>query len=181
MYPATTLERTASKDWTLVILASFLICLSGQIAIPLWFTPIPLATRNTLILLTAALLGSRKGTAATLLFLLQGALGLPVFSNGAAGIASFFGPQGGYLVGYVAASYLVGSMMEKGKSPILSFAAGNLVIYLFGASYLATFVGFSKALLLGVAPFILGDLLKSALCLKFLEIKRNSNKSQTKA
>ncbi len=64
-------------------------------------------------------------------------------------------------------------MVEKGKNPITAFLVGNLTIYLFGASYLSTFVGFSKALLLGVVPFLLGDLFKSALCLKFLNWKRS--------
>lgn len=165
-----TLEKnTVARDIALVLLASFVICLSGQIAIPLWFTPIPLVTRNSLILLIGALLGARRGAAATFLFLLQGAIGLPVFTNGGAGIHHFFGPQGGYLIGYLLASYTVGYIVEKGKSPITALAAGNLVIYACGASYLATFVGLSKAFLLGIAPFILGDIVKTMVSLKFLE------------
>lgn len=165
-----TLEKnTTTRDIALVLLASFVICLSGQIAIPLWFTPIPLVTRNSVILLIGALLGARRASAATFLFLLQGALGLPVFTNGAAGVHHFFGPHGGYLIGYLLASYTVGYIVEKGKSPITALAAGNLVIYLCGASYLSTFVGPTKAFLLGVAPFLLGDILKTIVSLKFLQ------------
>jgi biotin transport system substrate-specific component len=164
-----TLEKTVAKDFTLVLLASFVICLSGQISIPLWFTPVPIATQNSVVLLVAALLGARRGTAAVFAFLAQGAMGLPVFSGGLGGFTCFFGPTGGYLVGYLIASYLVGALVEKRKGLITAFAIGNLTIYLCGASYLASFVGFSKALLLGVAPFLLGDLLKSIASIKIVQ------------
>lgn len=170
-----TLEKDASRslarDFALVLLASFVIALSGQIAIPLWFTPIPLATQNTVVLLMAALLGARRGSAATFAFLVQGAMGLPVFSNGLAGAAVFLGPRGGYLIGYLIASYVVGYLVESRKNAAAAFVAGNLVIYLCGASYLATFVGVSKAFLLGIVPFIIGDLLKSTVCVKLLRNK----------
>lgn len=169
-----TLEKTTARDVTLVLLASFAICLSGQLTIPLWFTPVPLAVRPSLILLLAALLGSRRGAAATFAFLVQGALGLPVFMNGAAGIQPFFGPVGGYLIGYLIASFVVGYMVENRKNLIVSFIAGNLIIYLCGSAYLATFVGMGKAILLGVVPFILGDLLKTALSIKLMSwLKRD--------
>jgi biotin transport system substrate-specific component len=158
-----TLEKTTSRDILLVLGASFLICLSGKIAIPLWFTPVPIATQNSVILILAALLGSRRGAAATFLFLFQGAMGLPVFSTSATGFAYFFGPTGGYLIGYLIASFVVGYIAERNKTltqGFLAMAVGNLVIYVCGASYLATFVGSAKAFTLGIAPFLLGDLLK---------------------
>ncbi len=161
-----TLERNPTRDFALVLLASFVICLSGQVSIPLWFTPVPLATQNTVILLTAALLGSRRAGAATFAFLAQGALGLPVFSNGKAGIAVLMGPTGGYLIGYLVAAFVVGYLVERRKNLIGALAVGNGIIYLCGASYLATFVGVSKAFLLGVAPFVLGDIVKSVVSLK---------------
>ena len=166
MFYTLTLERSLFRDACLVLLASFLICLSGQIAIPLWFTPVPLVTQNAVILLTALFLGPHRAAAAVFTFLLQGALGLPVFANGHAGIATLIGPTGGYLIGYLIAAYLTGYIAEK-KNPIAALIAGNLTIYLLGASYLATFVGLSKAFLLGIAPFILGDILKSIATLKF--------------
>ena len=166
-----TLEKPNARDFALVLLASLIICLSGQIAIPLWFTPVPLALQNSTVLLMAALLGARRATAATFLFLAQGALGLPVFSNGHAGFQWILAPTGGYLFGYLLASYIVGTLVDKRKSPITALAAGNLTIYLCGASYLATFVGFGKALLLGVAPFVLGDILKTIVSLKVMEYR----------
>ncbi len=160
------LEKTIARDFAVVLLASLIICLSGQIAIPLWFTPIPIATQNSVVLLVAAFLGARRGAAATFAFLAQGALGLPVFSNGLAGFQNFLSPRGGYLIGYLIASYIVGYIIEKRKSPITAFAAGNLTIYLCGASYLASFVGVGKAFLLGIAPFLFGDLCKTLISLK---------------
>lgn len=158
----TTLEKTILRDILLVILASFAICLSGKLAIPLWFTPVPIATQNSVVLILAALLGARRGAAATFLFLLQGAMGLPVFST-EGGLHSFFGPTGGYRIGYLIAAFLVGTIAEKNKTlsnAFLAMTVGNLVIYFCGASYLSTFVGVGKALLLGVVPFVLGDFLK---------------------
>lgn len=167
-----TLERTTARDFILVILGSFLICLSGYISIPLWFTPVPIATQNSTVLLMGALLGSRRGAAATFAFLAQGALGLPVFSNGASGFLHFFGPTGGYLIGYLIAAFVVGYIAERRKtlaSAVGAMVAGNGIIYLCGASYLATFVGINKAFLLGVAPFMIGDLVKSFAIIRILE------------
>lgn len=167
------LERSATKDMLLVLLASCIICLSGYIAIPLWFTPVPMATQNSVVLLMSALLGARRGVAATFLFLLQGAMGLPVFSKGAFGLAHFLTPTGGYLIGYLVASFVVGYIAEKRKTILSALGAlslGNLIIYLFGASYLAFFVGIDRAFYLGIAPFLVGDLLKGLISFKILQL-----------
>ncbi len=171
------LERKSfMRDFALVLIASFLICLFGHISIPLWFTPVPIATQNSAVLLIAAMLGSRRGTAAVLAFLAQGAMGLPVFSNGVGGFHHFFGPTGGYLIGYAVAAFVVGLIAEKSQKSIgnviLALSVGNLIIYLLGACYLAFFVGYEKALLLGVVPFIPGDVLKVIVSLKILHWMR---------
>jgi biotin transport system substrate-specific component len=159
---------------TLVILASFAICLAGKFAIPLWFTPIPLVTQNTLVLLLAALLGSKRGAAAVFAFLAQGAMGLPVFANGASGFLTLLGPKAGYLFGYLIAAYIVGSLVERNKNhTALALLLGNLTIYTFGAAYLSTFIGIDKAFYLGVAPFILGDLVKSVIAYKIIGWVKN--------
>jgi biotin transport system substrate-specific component len=166
------LERTTARDLTLVLLASFVICLSGHISIPLWFTPVPIATQNSTVLLVAALLGSRRGAAAIFAFLAQGAVGLPVFSNGAAGFGHLIGSTGGYLIGYLIAGFVVGYIAEKRStiaSAVGALAAGNAIVYVCGASYLAAFVGLNKAFALGIAPFIIGDLVKSLAIIKILQ------------
>src|SRR3989338_11340237 len=159
------------KNGAIVLLSSFLIGLLGQVAIPLPFTPIPIVTQCQAILLLSILLGSQRAAAAVALFLMQGAMGLPVFANGAAGLAILMGPRGGYLIGYLVAAYVVGALMERVKErsvmqTFLALCLGNGIVYLLGAAYLSSFLGVKKALLLGVAPFLLGDLLKNIACLK---------------
>ena len=161
-------------DFTLVLLSSILIGLFGQIAIPLPFTPVPIATQSHVVLLLASFLGSKRAVLATILFLAQGAFGLPVFAGGMGGAAWLLGPTGGYLIGYVAAAFVTGYLVQQMKNRtswkiFSAMAAGNAIIFLFGASYLSKFVGVEKAFLLGVAPFLLGDFLKLMFCSKLRE------------
>lgn len=165
--PTLVLEKSYARDFALVLLASLVICLAGQISIPLWFTPVPMTLQNGTVLFLAALLGSRRAVAATFAFLAQGALGLPVFAT--VGSAFLLKPTGGYLIGYLVASFIVGSLIERKKSPILAFALGHLAIYACGAGYLATFIGVNQAILLGIVPFLLGDFMKMALSCKALQ------------
>jgi biotin transport system substrate-specific component len=169
-----TLERSYMKDFCLVILASFAIGLAAHIAIPLWFTPVPLSTQNIVIISLSALLGSRRAFLATLAFLAQGAMGLPVFANGGAGLLAILGPTGGYLVGYLVASFVVGYLVERQKGLGFSFLMGHIAIFGCGAGYLASFVGMEKAILLGIAPFILGDILKTIVAVKSTQWIRSS-------
>ncbi len=92
-------------------------------------------------------------------------MGYPVFAGGASGIAHLLGPRGGYLFGYLCAGFFVGLLQQEsrkknGLTLFTHMALGNLIVYLCGWAYLSTFIGIRGALLLGVAPFILGDLLK---------------------
>lgn len=153
------------KNLALVCGGAILIMLSGQVAIPLPFTPVPLALQPHICLLMSVLLGKRLGVASVALFLAIGALGMPVFSQGFSGLAVFLGPRGGYLMGYLAAAWITGFFIEQKNlsSPRLKTVAmglGNLVIYACGLPQLALFVGAGKVFLLGMAPFVLGDLVK---------------------
>jgi len=116
-------------------------------------------------LLTVALLGRRLGTISVALFLFMGAVGLPVFSLGGAGIPILLGPRGGYLIGYLLAAWVTGTLIERQRlsSPrlkTLAMGVGNLVIYACGLPQLALFVGAERVLVLGMVPFLAGDLLK---------------------
>ena len=156
------------RDAAIVLLASFAIALVGQLSIPLPFTPVPIAFRLQTILCLGVLLGSKRAFLAVLAFLAQGLCGFPLFTNGMSGLAGLMGPTGGYLIGYLAAAFIAGYITEKNlASRTTAFCAGTLAVYMLGAGYLATFVGLQKALLLGIAPFILGDILKTIVCLKF--------------
>ena len=162
------LEKNIYKDFFICLIGSILIALTGQIAIPLHFTPVPIVLQNAVVLLMAAFLGSKRGAATTFAFLAQGAMGLPVFAKGAGGMGVLLGPSGGYLFGYLIGAYVVGLLIERKKGGVFSLVMGNLIIYLFGMCYLATFISWEKAFLLGVAPFILGDLLKMMVSAKIL-------------
>jgi biotin transport system substrate-specific component len=158
----------------LVILGSVVVALTAQISVPLPFTPVPLTGQTFGVLLTGALLGSRRGAAALLLYLLEGAGGLPVFAGGTGGWAHLLGPTGGYLFSYPLAAGLMGFFAERGwDRKALGTAAGmllsSLLIFLLGAAWLATFVGgFGAALARGVLPFLPGDFLKALLAAALL-------------
>lgn len=155
------------RDALLVVGGSLLTALCARIVIPLPFTPVPITAQTFAVLLIGAALGSRRGAAAIGLYVLEGLLGLPVFAGGAAGLARLLGPTGGYLVGFIAAAYLTGTLAERGWDRTVRFAvgamaAGNLVVYLFGIPWLAVFLGWPDAVSKGFLPFILGDVAKLA-------------------
>lgn len=161
------LNRSRLADLGMVLTGSLVVALLAQVRIPLPFTPVPLTGQTLGVLLVAAALGSRRGAAALALYLVEGLAGLPVFAGGSLGLARLMGPTGGYLIGFIAAAYLVGSLAEKSwdrrwDRVALMFVLGQAVIYLFGAGFLATVTGISQAWVAGIAPFLLGDVLKAA-------------------
>jgi biotin transport system substrate-specific component len=155
-------------DASLIVGASLLVALMAQVSIPLPFSPVPITGQTFAVLLVGAALGARRGAASLLLYLLEGAVGLPVFAGGTGGPAVLLGPTGGYLIGFVAAAWLVGALAGRGLDrrlphALLAFLAGEAVIFLCGAAVLAVYVGPANALPLGVIPFIPGELIKIAL------------------
>ena len=95
-------------DSASVIVASLFIAVCAQVNIPLPFTPVPLSGGTLGVLYTGALLGSRRGAVAVLLYLLEGSAGLPFFSGGAAGFVHLLGPTGGYLAGFPVGAFVTG-------------------------------------------------------------------------
>jgi len=159
--------RSWIRDAVLVVLFSGLVALTAQIEIPLW--PVPFTLQTLGVLLTGAVLGSRRGALSLVLYLVEGAAGLPVFAGGAGGVSYLFGATGGYLIGFVAAAWLVGALAERGWDRRLPLAAlamvlGNVVIYAFGVAWLSVVLNsFQKAIMGGLVPFLVGDLAKIAL------------------
>jgi biotin transport system substrate-specific component len=142
------------------------IAICSQIYVP--FFPVPLTLQTIGVLFTASILGARYGTIAILIYLAEGIAGLPVFAGFSSGLSVILGPTGGYLIGFVLAAYLIGSLMEKSKtrafSEILIIGVlGDMILLTSGYLQLALFVGYSDAYTLGIMPFILGDLLKLVL------------------
>ncbi len=161
-------EKGLRRDLLVVGAASLFIAACARIAIPLPFTPVPLSGGTLGVLYAGALLGSRRGAAAVLLYLLEGAVGLPVFAGGAAGFVHFAGPTGGYLVGFPVGAFVVGLLAERGwdRTPARAFAMtllGSLPILAFGCLGLARFMPASAVLPAGLYPFVPGDLIKAAL------------------
>lgn len=155
-------------DAALVVSAAIVIALCTQIAIGY---PVPITGQTFAVLMAATLLGARRGVLCVLTYLTAGVAGLPVFSYGKAGLAAMLGPTGGYLLGFVAAAYVVGRLAERGwdrqvVTTVLAMVLGNLAIYACGLIWLSFFAGTlggRGVLAVGLYPFLLGDLLKIAL------------------
>ncbi|HSM01214.1 MAG TPA: biotin transporter BioY [Acidimicrobiia bacterium] len=164
------LPRTRAVTLTLVVGFALLTALLAQIAIPLWFTPVPITGQTFSVLLAGAVLGWRAGAASMSLYWLLGAIGLPFYAEARGGWETATGATGGYLVGFVVAAALIGYLAEHRQdrsvtTAIPAFLAGSVIIYIFGLTWLAHSldVGTARAMELGLAPFVVGDLVKVAL------------------
>ena len=154
----------------LVVAGSLVLWASAKIQVP--FYPVPMTLQTLAIMAIAASFGMRLGIAAVLLYLAEGAFGLPVFAGTpekGIGLAYMIGPTGGYLAGFVIAVGLVGWLAERGfdRNIFKLFGAmfvGDAIIFLLGIVWLGTLLGWDKPVLeWGLYPFILGDLTKIAL------------------
>ncbi len=154
---------------TLMIVGTVLLWLSAKVQVPLY--PVPITMQTLAVLVLGIAYGSRLGMATMALYLLEGALGLPVFSGGwteGGGFHHLYGPTAGYLFGFVAAAGVCGRLAERGWDRHVVLAAGamvigNLIIYALGLTWLAIQIGFADALKYGLMPFLVGDALKIAL------------------
>jgi biotin transport system substrate-specific component len=163
----------APLDWVrqlaLIIAFSLLTALAAQVVIPLPWTPVPITGQTFAVLLTGALLGSRLGALAMIAYLIEGASGLPFFAAGGAGLQRLlFSPTSGYLLSYPAAAFVVGLLAERGwdrrfVTAAAAMAVGSSLILLSGWAWLARFVGPTAAWAAGVAPFLIGDVIKIVL------------------
>jgi len=133
--------------------------------------PVPIVLSTLFVILSGLLLGSRWGLASTGLYLLVGAIGIPVFAGGKGGLAHFFGPTGGYLFGFLLASWITGFISERSRGvmalDILAVIIGSLTIYGLGVPWLkmATHMSWPKTLMVGVVPFLIGDVIKASVVL----------------
>jgi len=131
------------------------------------FPIVPITLQTFFVALAACLLGGRLGALSQFIYLLLGIIGLPVFSGGKAGLGVLAGPTGGYLIGFIAGAYVTGKLVEvrKGASiywSAFSIAVGFVLIYLIGVTQLVLVaeMGITKAVSVGVIPFLIGDCLK---------------------
>lgn len=169
---AVVLPRRATATLALMMGFAILTALAAQIRIVLPGTPVPITGQTFAVLMTGAVLGSWAGAGSQMIYVTLGLVGLPVYAGGNGGFEYATGATFGYLVGFIAAAWVIGRLSERGQdrnvwSAIPAFLTGNAVIYLFGVTWLWWSVEaistMQEAIVAGFAPFVIGDLLKIAL------------------
>jgi biotin transport system substrate-specific component len=151
-----------------VLGASLVTALAAQLAVPVPWSPVPITGQTFAVLLSGAVLGARRAALAQLLYLAEGALGLPVFAGGALGVAKLIGPTGGYLISFPLAAAVTGLLAERGwdrrfATMLAAMLLGSAVIFTLGLSWLSRFVPAPGLFAAGLWPFVPGDLVKSSL------------------
>jgi biotin transport system substrate-specific component len=166
------------REVALVLAGTALLAIAAKVKVP--FFPVPMTLQTLAVMVIAATYGMRLGTLTVAAYLLEGALGLPVFTNTPPVIANpayFLGPTGGFLAGFLVLAAIVGHAVDRGfdrSAPklIAALLVGDIALFALGFAWLAGFavlpngaagLGMAKAWAGGVAPFVLGDLLKVAL------------------
>jgi biotin transport system substrate-specific component len=160
-----TAESNALRTSTLILLGTGLLALSAHIQVPFW--PVKLSLQTFVVLAIGIAYGSRLGGATILAYLVEGAIGLPVFQSGA-GIAYMVGPTGGFLLGFVLAAVVIGYCTERGMlnrfpTTIAALLLAEAAIYIPGVAWLAVLFGPAKSIAFGLTPFLTGEALKIGL------------------
>ena len=176
----------AAADLVRIAAANILLILCAHVVIPLPFTPVPITGQTFGVLLVAVLFGARRSALTLILYLLEGAAGLPVFQPlGLPGIARFLGPTAGYLIAYPFAAFITGWLVERGATVTLPRAfksqpagaplvgaliCGEAIIFLGGCTWLALgmHLGWLAAFQGGALPFFPGEIVKMALIVALL-------------
>ena len=178
------------KNIILAILGSLALWISAKVQVP--FYPVPMTMQVFVVLAIGAAFGSRLGLATVLLYLAEGAMGLPVFAGTpekGIGLSYMVGPTGGYLIGFALAAYITGFFAERGFdrhaiSTALTMLLGLLIIYACGIAWLAAplsfivsaggaqfcGIGLDQAIIHGFVPFWIADLVKVALATAFFPL-----------
>lgn len=158
------------KKMVLSSLFTALIIVGGYISFPLPFSPVPIVLSDLFILLAGLVLGATGSLISVALYLFLGALGLPVFAGGAAGLGVFYGPTGGYLIGFLISAFVIGWISKKGKPSLLkdltALSIGTLIIYGTALPWLKMVIPqitWIKVISIGLLPFLIGAFLKIAI------------------
>ena len=159
--------QTRLADGILVVAYAGFIGIFAQLVIHLPFTPVPITGQTLAVLLGASLLGPVRAVMGSGLYLAAGLIGVPWFAGGSGGLSVASAPSFGYIVGFIAASLVVGLLAARGldrhiAGTVVEMVVGNVVIYAFGVTWLAVsiHVSLAQAVTLGMTPFFLGDLIK---------------------
>lgn len=163
-------DKTLLRNVLLAVVGTIALWISAKINVP--FYPVPMTMQTFVVLVIGMAFGWRLGGATLLLYLAEGAAGLPVFAETperGIGLAYMVGPTGGYLAGFVVAAAVVGWLAEKGwdrrvLTTLVAMTIGTAVIFAFGVVWLGTVLGWDKPVLeLGLTPFLPGAAFKIAL------------------
>lgn len=147
----------------LIFVSSLILAASAQIVIP--WQPVPLTFQSAMVVLLGLALGPRRATLAVGLYLLEGAVGLPVYAGFSGGFSILLGAAAGYLFGFLPAAFIAGWLMEEGmvRSFLTTFITaliGAVVIFACGVAHLQTLLGWQNAFTLGVKPFLITEPIK---------------------
>ena len=169
-------SRRLVSQWVLAAVGVCLLTISARVQIPSW--PVPMTMQTYAILVIGMAYGTRLGVATVLVYLAAGAAGLPVFAGTpekGVGISYMAGPTGGYLLGFVVAAWVCGCLAARGwdrglATSLIAMATGHLLILGLGVAWLATLVGWSSAVKLGLSPFIAVTVVKTLLAAATLPV-----------
>ena len=158
------------KKLFLAFTATIFLALSAKISIPFW--PVPMTMQTFIVFIIGMSYGSKLALTTLILYLLEGAFGLPVFAKGG-GLLYLTGPTAGYLYGMMIAAWVIGKFADLGYNnsyfkSLISLLTGTSIIFLFGVVYLGSIIGFDKAFAAGLYPFILSELFKILLAVALI-------------
>ncbi|PPR46834.1 MAG: Biotin transporter BioY2 [Alphaproteobacteria bacterium MarineAlpha5_Bin9] len=167
LIPLNNINSKSTKFILYVFFGSLLIAISSKIQVPFW--PVPMTMQTFVVMFISMAYGWRLAFSTLAFYLFQGALGIPVFATGS-GIAYLVGPTGGYLLGMLIASAIMGYFADLGYGKnilkcLLPLSLGTIIIFTFGVGYLGTIIGFDRALQAGLLPFIPSEIFKIGLAL----------------
>ncbi|CAN7273286.1 biotin transporter BioY [Phyllobacterium sp. LjRoot231] len=170
-------NRSLAYKALAVLIGTAFLAVSSWISVPMF--PVPVTMQTFAVTLVGALYGWRLGGLTVVLWLLESFIGLPVLAQGVPGPVAFAGPTAGYLVSFPIVAAFVGLLAERGftRNPFTAFGVmllGNALCLVLGAAWLASIIGLEQAWDFGVAPFIIGGVLKSALAAATIEMLRRS-------
>lgn len=159
-------QKIRTKQMVLIALMTAVTCVLGPLSIPLPFSPVPISLTNFAIFLAIFVLGMKNGTISFIIYLLLGAVGVPVFSSFRGGFQVLAGPTGGYLIGFIFLALIIGFALDhfdrKLVPTIIGMIIGMVVCYAFGTVWLAKLLSlsFKEGLMMGVIPYLPGDAAK---------------------
>ncbi len=154
------------RGTVLASLMAALTAVGAYIHIPIG--PVPMVLSTLFVLLSGLLLGSRWGLISMGIYLLVGAMGIPVFAGGKGGFAHFFGPTGGYLLGYALSAWITGVISERSRGSavleLIAILVGSFAVYCIGVPWLKIMMRMSwpKTFMAGMIPFLIGDAVKGS-------------------